>query len=100
MTKVIPNILKTLFPLLEKYLPAFAEKMAIDSFFRPKSISVRPEDKDFMAAAGKRVVNIRGTKVRYFEWGNHDKYVLLVHGWGWKSQPIQTNGSQIVKSRV
>ena len=92
------KLVTSLFPFLEKNLPSWARSIAIKGFYSPGSMKLRPEDKDFMAAAGNTKLDIRGAKTRFYEWGNHDEYVLLIHGWGGRASQMKPMAAKFLKS--
>ncbi|MCB0736121.1 MAG: alpha/beta hydrolase [Bacteroidetes bacterium] len=92
------NIIRNIFPFLEKRLPGLARSIALKAFLKPPRMKILDDDKAFMNAAGERVVEIRGTKVRYYEWGNYSEYVLLVHGWGGRASQFKPMVSALLKA--
>lgn len=90
--------MKRTFPFLERFFPRLAKAWATSLFFKPRQIPLRSEDRDFMEAAGTFSYRIKGSSVCFYEWGQHQKYVLLVHGWGGRASQFKPMAAQFLKA--
>ena len=63
--------------------PGTAGRLALELWRRPgKPAAVRHEERTVHDAAHRSVVEVAGTRVAAYAWGDGERPVLLVHGWG------------------
>jgi pimeloyl-ACP methyl ester carboxylesterase len=63
--------------------PRSAGRLALEAWRRPgRPAVVRPEERAVHDAARRSTVEVTGTRVAAYAWGDAQRPVLLVHGWG------------------
>ncbi len=68
---------------VSRVAPRAAGRLALELWRRPgRPADVRPEERIVHDAACRSVVEVAGTGVAAYAWGDAPRPVLLVHGWG------------------
>lgn len=96
------NLVRKIFPKIERYAPGIADKIAVDFFFRPINFkATEAEEKAFRKAQIQPVI-IAGKKTITYSWGE-GKPVLMTHGWAGRGtqfrkfvEPFNESGYKVV----
>lgn len=62
--------------------PGLTARAADLVFCRPPAQQTRPAEAEFLAAAERGQVDVRGRRIATYRWANDGPTVLLMHGWG------------------
>ncbi len=75
------RIIQWLYPQLETIFPPLAYRLFAKLFFTPLRYS--PTEKEIKAESFSTLFNVTaaGKKIQCYRWGDHPRYVLVVHGW-------------------
>jgi alpha-beta hydrolase superfamily lysophospholipase len=78
-----PATVGTAVDVTSRLAPRVGGRLALELWRRPGTPAVvRPEEHAVHTAARRGVVEIAGTRVATYTWGDAERPVLLVHGWG------------------
>jgi pimeloyl-ACP methyl ester carboxylesterase len=82
------RILRRGLQALAKVSPRLAARVAVEIWFRPPHLDVRPELQQFLATGERSTIQVHGRPVAVWKWGQ-GPVVLLVHGWGGYGAQLQ-----------
>jgi hypothetical protein len=78
-----PATVGTVLDVTSRLAPRIGGRLALELWRRPGAPAVvRREEQVVHAAARRVVVEVAGTRVATYAWGDAERPVLLVHGWG------------------
>jgi pimeloyl-ACP methyl ester carboxylesterase len=75
------QIVRALFPMLEKWSPRLADRLFTSLFFRTFKPSLKSHHISFLQSAEPGKLKIEGRTVMTYKWGHGPKRALFVHGW-------------------
>lgn len=81
MKKLIPFILGRYINTMTRISPSTAGRHGFRIFCYPFRTPVKRYHRDFMDTATKSILEVNGTKIQLYKWGNGDRKILLLHGW-------------------
>lgn len=97
------RIIPVVFPWLEKFVPALANRFFVYIFFTPVRYNVPEKEKKAESFSTKFALNISGKRIQFYQWGNSTKTVLVVHGWAGRAtqfrrfvKPLTKAGYQVI----
>ncbi len=74
--------LKKTFNILQRISPKITASIAFSFISKPKKKKIRVFEKSIMELATASTIRFKKFNIRTYNWGNGNKNVLLVHGWG------------------
>ncbi len=75
------RFIRWLFPRLERWAPPLANRLFVKIFFTPLSYPYPEKEKKAIRFAKLFSFHAAGKKIQGYQWGDAEKYVLVVHGW-------------------
>src|SRR3954471_21387409 len=82
---------------LARVSPRLAARVAVEIWFRPPHLDVRPELQAFLRTGEGSAIDVHGRPVAVWKWGT-GPVVLLVHGWGGYGAQLQPFVEPLVKA--
>lgn len=86
---VLLKMVRWFFPKLEKFAPFLAHRYFIKIFFTPLKYPTPEKELRALSFAKNFQVAIAGKKIQCYQWGEHKRYVLLIHGWAGRSTQMR-----------
>jgi len=78
------------FRTLSAVSPAIAAKAASRLWFTPPRPALPQAWRDFLATGERRELFVHGRRVVSWSWGDGDRVILFVHGWGGTAAQVQS----------
>ncbi len=74
------RLIRGLYPLFERVLPGPAHRFGRNLFMTPFRVPFKPIEEEFLSTAEQFDLDVLGTSVRYYKWGEGTP-IICVHGW-------------------
>lgn len=76
------QLIRKVFPLLERLSPRLATQLFSRLFFTPFHYDLPEKERESIKKARTLTLNIEGRKIEVYQWGESEKpYLLFIHGW-------------------
>ncbi|MEQ8909855.1 MAG: alpha/beta hydrolase [Vicingaceae bacterium] len=75
------RLLRAYFNSVGRLIPRHSAKFLIRLFSTPRSRVIRSKEVEVIESAQSEQFEFKGEKIKLYQWGEGEKYVLLCHGW-------------------